>query len=552
LAQPSPRLALLALLVGVACSHRNGATPQAESTVTPMPSSPLEGKARTFVDELAHGDWAHSRTPFDDAMSSAMPAPKLREVWEKLEAAGGPFRSVEATRVETKEPFEIVLVTCKFDRLRKVLRVVLDRQSKLAGLFYGPVPAEVEAKTRSLLTAASRGDFELASRDFGDGMRNALPPRKFAETWKTIEETAGRWQSVEGVELKPEHGVWSSRATSRFERDRLVVVVNYDAKDQIVGLFAVPPPVAWTAPPYANTDAFEEHPVTVGDAPPLPGVLAMPKGGGPFPAVVLVHGSGPNDEDESVGAIKVFTDLGWGLASRGIAVLRYVKRSRQAPAGIVTQKEEVLDAAHEAIELLRRTPAVDPARVFLLGHSQGGGLAPRIAKENPTLAGMIVLAGPTRPLQDVILEQYTYLSSLNPENNELSTKIDAAKSFKRTVEDPRLSADQVVELPTGGTLKGAYFLDVRGYDPPQVARTLSCRMLVLQGERDYQVTMKDFAGWRRALLGKEGAVLRTYPSCNHLFVSGVGAPTPSEYERPGHVDDRVVDDIARWVAGGRS
>jgi surfactin synthase thioesterase subunit len=81
---------------------------------------------------------------------------------------------------------------------------------------------------------------------------------------------------------------------------------------------------------------------------------------------------------------------------------------------------------------------------------------------------------------------------------------------------------------------------------------LACRMLVLQGERDYQVTMKDFGGWRRTLDGKSGATLKTYPSLNHLFVSGAGTPSPAEYERPGHVDEGVVDDIAKWVtAAGR-
>ena len=89
----------------------------------------------------------------------------------------------------------------------------------------------------------------------------------------------------------------------------------------------------------------------------------------------------------------------------------------------------------------------------------------------------------------------------------------------------------------------------RGYDAPTVAQTLSCRMLVLQGERDYQVTMKDFAGWRRTLADKAGATLKTYPSLNHLGVSGSGTPGPAEYQPPGHVDEAVVDDIAKWING---
>ncbi len=176
-------------------------------------------------------------------------------------------------------------------------------------------------------------------------------------------------------------------------------------------------------------------------------------------------------------------------------------------------------------------------------------MAPRIAKDNPSLAGVIVLAGPTRPLQDVLIDQYEYFSSLDPKNTAIAAKIDAAKEFKRLIEDPSLRADQDVELPTGGTVKGAYFLEMRGYEPATIAQALACKVLVLRGERDYQVTMKDFEGWKKKLGSKAGATLRTYPSLNHLFVSGSGTPGPSEYEHPGHVDGAVVHDIAEWITG---
>jgi pimeloyl-ACP methyl ester carboxylesterase len=203
--------------------------------------------------------------------------------------------------------------------------------------------------------------------------------------------------------------------------------------------------------------------------------------------------------------------------------------------------------AQEAIEWMKRTAGVDQRRVFLLGHSQGGELAPRIAKETANLAGIIVLAGPTRPMQDMLLEQYAYLLSLNPKSALIATKLESARRFKQAVEDPRLRADEDVDLPTGGTLKGAYFLDARGYNAPLAAGALACRILVLQGERDYQVRMGDFETWRQALHGKPGASFRSYPLLDHLFVPGVGASRPEEYQHPGHVDENVVRDIADWI-----
>ncbi len=107
--------------------------------------------------------------------------------------------------------------------------------------------------------------------------------------------------------------------------------------------------------------------------------------------------------------------------------------------------------------------------------------------------------------------------------------------------------DQDVGLPTGGTLKGAYFLDARGYDPPKVACARRCPVLVLQGERDYQVSMTEFHDRVSALGKRKGALLKSYPSLNHLLVSGVGPATPAEHEQPGHVDEAVVNDIAGWI-----
>jgi fermentation-respiration switch protein FrsA (DUF1100 family) len=410
-----------------------------------------------------------------------------------------------------------------------------------------PAPEDVEAKTKDLLVAASAGDFGLASRDFGEVMQRALPPAKLADTWGAVERQLGGWRAVETIELKSEGGLSVTLATSRFEHGRAIVKVVYDSRDRIAGLFVLPIAPAWQAPAYARPDLFEEREVRVGVAPALPGVLTLPKTSGTVPAVVLVHGSGPSDEDESTGALRPFKDLAWGLATRGIATLRYVKRSRQAPGGILTQKEEVLDAAHDALELLQRTPRLDPRLLFVLGHSQGGELAPRIAQQAPGLAGIIVLAGPTQPLQDLLVDQYAHFLSLDPHNDSLARKLDAARRFKQTVDDVRLRADEDVAIPTGGTLKGAYFLDSRGYAAPAAASALSCRILVLQGERDYQVPMSDFADWKRALAGKKGASLRSYPSLNHLFVAGVGPSRPEEYERQGHVDERVVRDIAEWI-----
>ena len=150
----------------------------------------------------------------------------------------------------------------------------------------------------------------------------------------------------------------------------------------------------------------------------MPATLTIPNGTGPFPAVVLVHGSGPNDRDETYGPNKPFKDIAWGLASVGIVVLRYEKRTKQYPQesaaiqNFTVQDETIYDAL-AAVELLNNSSIVDHSKIFVLGHSLGGMLAPRIALQESQIAGLIILAGATRHLEDLMLEQTRYLANLS-------------------------------------------------------------------------------------------------------------------------------------------
>src|SRR5205085_5456531 len=167
----------------------------------------------------------------------------------------------------------------------------------------------------------------------------------------------------------------------------------------------------YKAPSYVNPESFTEKQVKVGKGEwELPATLTIPKGDGPFPALVLVHGSGPHDRDETIGPNKPFRDLAEGLASRGVAVLRYDKRSLVSPLGIRTVNEEVVEDAKAAIELLSAEPRIDRRRIIVLGHSLGGTLAPRIAAEDPRTAGIVILAGAARPFEDLLVEQLRYLT----------------------------------------------------------------------------------------------------------------------------------------------
>jgi dienelactone hydrolase len=284
--------------------------------------------------------------------------------------------------------------------------------------------------------------------------------------------------------------------------------------------------------------------------------LTVPAGAGKWPAVVLVHGSGRLDRDSTVAANKPFRDLATGLASRGVAVLRYDKRTMVHRARVsalknFTVREETVDDALEAAKLLRAQPEVDPARVFVLGHSLGAMLIPRIGTADPTLAGLIVLAGPARSLEEAIVAQTRYLAMVDgaisaQEQQVIDQTAALADSVRALRSDEATSGRIIFGVPA------SYWLDLRGYDPPSAARVVKRPMLILQGERDIQVWPEEFARWKAALGSRPDVSFQSYPALNHLFIAGTGPGVPAEYEVPGHVAEEVIRDIADWIARART
>ena len=232
-------------------------------------------------------------------------------------------------------------------------------------------------------------------------------------------------------------------------------------------------------------------------------------------------------------------------------MLRYDKRTRVhgarfAAAKSLTVKEETVDDALAAVSLLRRTPGVDAKRIFVLGHSLGGGLVPRIGAADPAVRGFVILAGYTRPLQDEMIRQYDYLFNLDGVVGDDERKL--IEGARRTA--ARIRALTAADLASGELLHGAppaYWLDLRGYSPSAEARKLRRPVLVLQGERDYNVTMDAFRDWQTALSGRRDAAFKTYPKLDHGFLEGEGPSKDSDYAAPRNVAPYVVVDIADWI-----
>ncbi len=418
--------------------------------------------------------------------------------------------------------------------------------------------SELVARARQFLSALQADDFEAACRDFDATMRQVANPEKLAEFWKMAPAQLGNFVS-QGAARGEKLGDYDIVLIScRFSDQTLDARVVFDREKKIAGFQFVPPASPWQPPAYADPALFREKEVTVGGGDwPLPATLTLPRGAGPFPALVLVHGSGPNDRDETVGPNKTFKDLAWGLATRGVAVLRYEKRTRVHGAKLVadptlsasfTVREETVDDALAAVRLLRGDPAVDPRRIFVLGHSLGGMLVPRIAAAGGTeIAGFVIMAGLTRKIDDTILEQTAYLAELDGTVTAWEkARLEEVRAAVARIRALRPGADQPAQALLAAP--PAYWLDLRGYDPAVAAKAIRQPLLVLQGGRDYQVTARDFANWKRALDGRKDVTFRFYPALNHLFFAGRGPGSPDEYMRGGtNLAPEVLEEIAAWV-----
>jgi dienelactone hydrolase len=403
----------------------------------------------------------------------------------------------------------------------------------------------------------TRQDYAGASGLFDDRMKTALPESKLKEVWDTLPQQTGSFQSRSDARLAERQGRYQQVIIPlKFEKMPLNMLVAVDVlTGQVSGLFFQPDQAAqaqqYKTPPYVDATQFEEQEVKFGTEPwILPGTLTLPAGDGPFPAVVLVHGSGPNDRDETLGPNKPFKDIAQGLASQGIAVLRYDKRTKTYPQEVMqikdfTVEDETIDDAVAAVEFVRRQPQVDPRKVFVAGHSLGGYLAPRIAQADSNIAGMILLAGAARPLEDLMVEQIRYVlesdGSLSAQDqlqiNQLQKQVDAVK----VLAGQSSSGDAILGAPA------SYWIDLKDYRPAELARGLTIPLLVVQGERDYQVTLKDFQNWKDALSGQPKVVLKSYSDLNHLFISGDGTSAPAEYQTPGNVARALIQDMASWI-----
>ncbi len=441
-------------------------------------------KAIAMIDALAKGDYATATVDVNADMKNTLSAEVLKSLWTKLTAKSGAYVSHNGYRQISRGEYKAVTIPCKFEKAVWDLEVTFNRNDQVVGIRYS-LPEQQSVGLEKTPAYVHKDRFDERSVSFKSGEGKGSDLILAVE--KTNTTSRGFSNTTSRVSIK--NGVKKVTAT-----------------------------------------------------------LSVPYGVGPFPVVILVPDTSVEGAQGS-GPAEPLQDIAWGLASQGIAALRYDNTlSNRQHTKTWTVNEEVIDDVAAAMKSIENEKMIDQHRIFVLGHGLAGYLAPRMGRDHQQIAGLIVMAGMARPLEDVISgsEKYKALA-LEPTVSDYTKK--SLLQLSQDVSRVKIIDPSEKETTTVLGQPISYWRDLYGYSPVSVAKGLKQPMLIMLGGRDYTATNADLKLWKQLSASRANVAVKLYPDLNQLFISGKGMATPIEYGIYGNVPQQVVSDICGWVRG---
>lgn len=379
---------------------------------------------------------------------------------------------------------------------------------------------------------------------------------RFSYTWEILTRNLGEYKSITNMHLVflPFMGTSDNVPTTinvlEYELGIMVIVIQFNDENEIFSfsIEVYPTPIDYKL---VNNNYFKEIPIIVGSKEyPLDGILTLPHNIVNPPVAVLVHGSGQSDMNYTTSFIMPFRDIAHGLAENGIATIRYNKRFYQHPIlpkdiGI---REESLEDVNYAIEWAENNENLGD--IYIIGHSLGGMLAPKIALENENVSGIVSLAGSPRRLEDIIIDQLRLqLEVSNVIEEEKEQIIKVVEQYAQKIKELRLGYvneeylnNVILALPV------SYWISLNEINTPQIIEELDLPMLILQGEKDLQVFADvDFIKWQHYLSNRDNVTFILYEGLNHTFMPHNELLGFGQFMVPGNVDYQVITDISNWI-----
>ncbi len=422
----------------------------------------------------------------------------------------------------------------------------------LCGLAMFCSAQEFETKTEEIIQLFEQNKIGKIHRYFDKKTKKSFKKIYLFGAWKGIQKNNGKLRETGKVAYSTVKNRQTATVPLHFEKASFNLILTSNEQKDIAGLRFTA--LAYKTPDWAKNIVFGKERIKVKtDTFSLPGELLLPENCTKCPVVILVHGSGPSDRNEgsALSPNRLFQDLAYGFAINGIATIRYDKRTlvyqkQLAKADSITLYEETIADAISAVNLAKTYPFIDSSAVYVLGHSLGAYASPRIADQS-NVAGIIMLAGPYRALYEIIPEQYAFLLGLDGKLTKKETKlIETTKEEVKFINKEKSTVSKLSVMGNDQMLH--YFRDLSRYDPADMIKQLDCRVLVTQGDRDYQVRYQtEFIKYQDILQHESHVDFYLIPGVNHQLIWGSAPSTPNEYYIPGHPSLDVIKYLAGWV-----
>ncbi len=412
-----------------------------------------------------------------------------------------------------------------------------------------------EATSAKFMQFMQKAEFDSCQQFMDTSLTNKISTDMMKEMWGGISRFLGDYKGYSTITSTRTDTTETNLVRCEFEKTKLDLALTYNQSHKLIGLFFKPAKssTAYVEPTYCKSSNFYESRLSVKTRTySLPGILCIPNNIENPPVALLLAGSGPNDKDETIGPNKPLKDIATGLATLGIATFRYDKRTLTYSKELMKLKgkvglnEEVIEDALSAIALLKKNPLLAKSKITIIGHSLGAMCAPLIAKKSKGVKTIILLAGNARSLEDLLIDQFNYIYGIDSiDENEKQDLLKLEGQVKSVKSESLLKSAKSEDLPLG--LDSYYWQSLNAYKQTEIAKKIKQPILILQGERDYQVTMTDFDLWKLTLGLNSKNKFISYPSLNHLFMTGKEKSNPDEYEKPNNVEEQIILDISKWI-----
>ena len=387
-------------------------------------------------------------------------------------------------------------------------------------------------------TLLLENNYKLSYNYLDESIKLKVSESLLEETVLQLESQLGKFKSIIDSNKEKETYFFYSE----FEKMKLDIKITFNEENKIIGFFFVPHKEFKKENSLGKELNIKSNNIV------LKGTVLIPEKDSLKKLVIFVHGSGPNDRDETIFENKPFKDVAESLYKRGIASYRFDKKTFSNPESFndnSTIDEEVTIDVINIINYFKNDNQFSNYEIIILGHSLGAYLTPRIINKSNKVSKAIMLAGNARSLDKLIIEQYNYLYELNP-TEDLKSELGKLKNQISFLHSKKFNFNTSKEnLPLN--LSANYWQSILDYNPLKEVKKVKIPMLILQGERDYQVTMKDFELWKKSLDNNKKATFISYSKLNHLFITGDKKSQPKEYMIKGTVDEMAINDIFDFI-----